>query len=37
MIKPRTINDKNTGEDRTTIRFPKAETGFGGWGPRLRY
>jgi hypothetical protein len=37
MIKPRTINEKSTGEDRTTIRFPKAETGFTGWGPRLRY
>jgi hypothetical protein len=37
MIKPRTINERGTGEERPTIRLPKSELGFGGWGPRLRY
>jgi|GEM_PF-3369498 len=36
MVKPR--NQENARDlPRTTVRAPKADAEFGGWGPRLRY
>jgi hypothetical protein len=37
MIKPRSIFEKEDETDRTTVRIPRTEAGFRGWGPRLRY
>jgi len=37
MIKPRSTFEKADDTGRTTVRVPKTEIGFGGWGPRLRY
>ena len=36
MIKPRTIVQPDATE-RPTVRLPKPESNFGGWGPRLRF
>ncbi len=36
MIKPHTI-DRREEALPTTIRTPKSESGFAGWGPRLRF
>jgi hypothetical protein len=36
MKKPRLL-DQGEPAPRPTIRLPKTEAEFGGWGPRLRY
>jgi hypothetical protein len=36
MIKPR-VPDKGEPAPRPTIRLPKPDADFSGWGPRLRY
>ncbi len=37
MIKPKTLDPKDTEANRPTFRIPRPESEFGGWGPRLRY